>query len=176
MASDSADTIPPFSNEAVNRGVLRERAYNHRWAEQPDDVIPLTDLPTGCLNSGKQSVKSRLSVKTSICPPIMCWLSTVPLAPCSSLHGPYSIRETKRLFSIRWTFFSRNPWRRLMEYQSSVRWIPGQGHSIRSSLNHSLHPARECWVFVIRIIQLGESCGKTKSRHWRSSPAATICG
>lgn len=42
MASDSADTIPPFSNEAVNRGVLRERAYNHRWAEQPDDVIPLT--------------------------------------------------------------------------------------------------------------------------------------
>lgn len=42
MVSDSADTIPPFSNEAVNRGVLRERAYNHRWAEQPDDVIPLT--------------------------------------------------------------------------------------------------------------------------------------
>lgn len=31
-----------FSDAAVDRAVLRKRAYNHRWAEQPPDVIPLT--------------------------------------------------------------------------------------------------------------------------------------
>ena len=31
-----------FSDASVDRAVLRERAYNHRWAEQPADVIPLT--------------------------------------------------------------------------------------------------------------------------------------
>ena len=48
MGSDSAHTMPTlstdtlFSDQAVDRDVLRKRAYNHRWAEQPDDVIPLT--------------------------------------------------------------------------------------------------------------------------------------
>jgi aspartate/methionine/tyrosine aminotransferase len=32
----------PFCDDAVDLGLLRERAYNHRWAEQPEDVIPLT--------------------------------------------------------------------------------------------------------------------------------------
>ena len=31
-----------FSNESVNLNILRIRAYNIRWAEVPDDVIPLT--------------------------------------------------------------------------------------------------------------------------------------
>jgi aspartate/methionine/tyrosine aminotransferase len=31
-----------FDDSAVDREVLRERAFNHRWAEQPADVIPLT--------------------------------------------------------------------------------------------------------------------------------------
>ncbi len=38
-----------FESRAVDRGILRRRAFNLRWAEQPDDVIPLTaadpDLP-----------------------------------------------------------------------------------------------------------------------------------
>ena len=33
---------PLFSDDAVDLAVLRGRAYNHRWAEQPPDVIPLT--------------------------------------------------------------------------------------------------------------------------------------
>ena len=31
-----------FDDSAVDREMLRRRAFNHRWAEQPDDVIPLT--------------------------------------------------------------------------------------------------------------------------------------
>ena len=31
-----------FSNSAINLSILRDRAYNLRWAEVPDDVIPLT--------------------------------------------------------------------------------------------------------------------------------------
>ncbi|MEM7132913.1 MAG: pyridoxal phosphate-dependent aminotransferase [Chloroflexota bacterium] len=31
-----------FADRAVDRVTLRERAYNHRWAVQPPDVIPLT--------------------------------------------------------------------------------------------------------------------------------------
>ena len=31
-----------FADENVNLKVLRQRAYNMRWAEQPEDVIPLT--------------------------------------------------------------------------------------------------------------------------------------
>lgn len=31
-----------FNNDLVNMDVLRERAFNLRWAEQPSDVIPLT--------------------------------------------------------------------------------------------------------------------------------------
>ncbi|NLZ93691.1 MAG: pyridoxal phosphate-dependent aminotransferase [Firmicutes bacterium] len=31
-----------FSNESVNLSVLKERAYNMRWAEVPEGVIPLT--------------------------------------------------------------------------------------------------------------------------------------
>ena len=31
-----------FTNEDIRFDVLRRRAYNLRWAEQPDDVIPLT--------------------------------------------------------------------------------------------------------------------------------------
>lgn len=31
-----------FSNAAINLPVLRQRAYNLRWAEVPEDVIPLT--------------------------------------------------------------------------------------------------------------------------------------
>ena len=31
-----------FTNDTVNLDVLRKRAFNMRWAEQPDDVIPLT--------------------------------------------------------------------------------------------------------------------------------------
>ena len=31
-----------FSDGAVDRALLRRRAYNYRWAEQPADVIPLT--------------------------------------------------------------------------------------------------------------------------------------
>jgi aspartate/methionine/tyrosine aminotransferase len=32
----------PFSDEAVPLSLLRERAFNLRWAQQPKDVIPLT--------------------------------------------------------------------------------------------------------------------------------------
>lgn len=39
-----------YSNENVNLEILRKRAYNMRWAEQPEDVIPMTaadhDFPT----------------------------------------------------------------------------------------------------------------------------------
>lgn len=31
-----------FGDRAVNRDILRKRAYNYRWAEQAEDVIPLT--------------------------------------------------------------------------------------------------------------------------------------
>src|SRR5258708_35908251 len=31
-----------FSDDAVPRALLRERAFNLRWAQQPDGVIPLT--------------------------------------------------------------------------------------------------------------------------------------
>lgn len=31
-----------FTDQAVDRATLRERAYNYRWAEQSEDVIPLT--------------------------------------------------------------------------------------------------------------------------------------
>lgn len=31
-----------FTNDKVNLSVLRKRAFNLRWAEQPEDVIPLT--------------------------------------------------------------------------------------------------------------------------------------
>ena len=31
-----------FADDRVNHSLLRQRAYNFRWAEQPDDVIPLT--------------------------------------------------------------------------------------------------------------------------------------
>jgi aspartate/methionine/tyrosine aminotransferase len=31
-----------FSDNAVDRSLLKRRAFNHRWAEVPDDVIPLT--------------------------------------------------------------------------------------------------------------------------------------
>ena len=40
----------PYSDENVNLDILRKRAYNMRWAEQPEDVIPMTaadhDFPT----------------------------------------------------------------------------------------------------------------------------------
>src|SRR6266849_5512381 len=32
----------PFSDDAVRLDLLRERAFNLRWAQQPADVIPLT--------------------------------------------------------------------------------------------------------------------------------------
>src|SRR5579859_6339226 len=32
----------PFSDDAVRLDLLRERAFNLRWAQQPGDVIPLT--------------------------------------------------------------------------------------------------------------------------------------
>ncbi len=35
-------TDPRFADGAVNLDILQRRAYNHRWAEQPDGVIPLT--------------------------------------------------------------------------------------------------------------------------------------
>ena len=39
-----------YSHENVNFDILRKRAYNMRWAEQPEDVIPMTaadhDFPT----------------------------------------------------------------------------------------------------------------------------------
>lgn len=34
--------MQPYSNENVNLSILRKRAYNMRWAEQPEDVIPMT--------------------------------------------------------------------------------------------------------------------------------------
>ena len=40
--SVSVVSDPRFADEAVNIDILRQRAYNHRWAEQPSDVIPLT--------------------------------------------------------------------------------------------------------------------------------------
>lgn len=33
---------PRFDDTDVDRGLLRRRAYNHRWATQPADVIPMT--------------------------------------------------------------------------------------------------------------------------------------
>lgn len=40
----------PYSDDRVNLDILRKRAYNMRWAEQPEDVIPMTaadhDFPT----------------------------------------------------------------------------------------------------------------------------------
>lgn len=38
--SDLSDQL--FSDASVNHEVLRERAFNYRWAEQDEDVIPLT--------------------------------------------------------------------------------------------------------------------------------------
>lgn len=42
--------MKPYSNENVNLEILRKRAYNMRWAEQAEDVIPMTaadhDFPT----------------------------------------------------------------------------------------------------------------------------------
>ena len=35
-----------FGNSSINFETLRRRAYNLRWAEQPDDVIPLTAADT----------------------------------------------------------------------------------------------------------------------------------
>ena len=39
-----------FTDDAVQLDLLRERAFNLRWAQQPRDVIPLTaadpDFPT----------------------------------------------------------------------------------------------------------------------------------
>jgi len=32
----------PFSDDAVPLELLRKRAFNLRWAQQPPDVIPLT--------------------------------------------------------------------------------------------------------------------------------------
>ena len=31
-----------FTNDSVNLNVLKKRAFNFRWAEVDDDVIPLT--------------------------------------------------------------------------------------------------------------------------------------
>ncbi|MEM8894310.1 MAG: pyridoxal phosphate-dependent aminotransferase [Bacteroidota bacterium] len=43
------DQLGMLDSNAVNLSILKERAYNHRWAEVPDGVIPLTaadpDLP-----------------------------------------------------------------------------------------------------------------------------------
>lgn len=36
------NNMADFSNSAINLSILRDRAYNLRWAEVPDDVIPLT--------------------------------------------------------------------------------------------------------------------------------------
>ena len=38
----SADLDPLFSDAAIDRELLAERAFNHRWATQPAGVIPLT--------------------------------------------------------------------------------------------------------------------------------------
>ena len=40
--ASAQSTVSLFRDDAVDLDVLRRRAYNHRWAEQPEDVIPLT--------------------------------------------------------------------------------------------------------------------------------------
>lgn len=42
LPSPKLEPDPLFSNEQVDLNLLRERAYNFRWATQPKDVIPLT--------------------------------------------------------------------------------------------------------------------------------------
>ena len=37
-----------FSNNHVNLNVLKEKAYNYRWAEMDDGIIPLTAADMAC--------------------------------------------------------------------------------------------------------------------------------
>jgi aspartate/methionine/tyrosine aminotransferase/Ca2+-binding EF-hand superfamily protein len=42
VSSETGDPDPLFAHTAVDEATLRARAFNHRWAEQPKGVIPLT--------------------------------------------------------------------------------------------------------------------------------------
>ena len=52
--------IPSFDNSTIHFDILRQRAYNLRWAEQEEGVIPLTaaDMDFPCAPEIVQAIVS----------------------------------------------------------------------------------------------------------------------
>lgn len=88
-------TPNPFSDNAVRLDLLRERAFNLRWAQLPEDVIPLTaadpDFPV-CPAIQEQLVRYVRDGVLSYGPPeglpqfreaVACWMHTTRQMDCA---------------------------------------------------------------------------------------------